>query len=467
MSRVVAVTAKSVGAGQIPLEADGAAAASSNSSSSQHILSPNEEDEDDDSVAIPAAVAKDGEAAAHSANAVSVAAAAAAVATAATAKGEEGALDGAAQQDVDGSNNNSYNRLSSKHVTPDEPRDDDDHLNNNQREDDPQKPRAVEGQYNAVQHDHHHHHNSSDPAHAHEHEHDPGDISFYAPPRQRQRWGDPQVAPHTNWGDIFFDLFYVAAAYNLGNVLREDPTATGLLYTAGLFLPIVNLWAFKTFYDARFYYADDYWHRLYEIALLLALATAVLHIRPVQILSNPAAHPDMFVFCLGLCAAFYLALGRLLEIMLCQRLFQTAGLHPEAFVATRRDALGNMLAGAFFTAAAVYSGLQYFGEAHSAAEYGFLDGAAAAAEEGSNATTTEYNSSSTAAASENEGYNDHHMRFLAATATSEPSPYSTITKATEPDNIAIWLLLGGTFASVARFLQIVACFSLRKEDHKL
>lgn len=43
----------------------------------------------------------------------------------------------------------------------------------------------------------------------------PGKIVFFAPPRQRQRWGDTQILPRLNWGDLFFDLFYVAAAYNV------------------------------------------------------------------------------------------------------------------------------------------------------------------------------------------------------------------------------------------------------------
>ena len=38
---------------------------------------------------------------------------------------------------------------------------------------------------------------------------------WYNPPIQRQRWDEDQVLPHVNWGDIFFDLFYVGAAYNL------------------------------------------------------------------------------------------------------------------------------------------------------------------------------------------------------------------------------------------------------------
>jgi hypothetical protein len=33
-------------------------------------------------------------------------------------------------------------------------------------------------------------------------------VCFFAPPRQRQRWGDNQILPRVNWGDLFFDLFY-------------------------------------------------------------------------------------------------------------------------------------------------------------------------------------------------------------------------------------------------------------------
>ena len=38
---------------------------------------------------------------------------------------------------------------------------------------------------------------------------------WYLPPIQRQRWGEDQDLPHIDWGDWFFDLFYVGAAFNL------------------------------------------------------------------------------------------------------------------------------------------------------------------------------------------------------------------------------------------------------------
>ena len=43
----------------------------------------------------------------------------------------------------------------------------------------------------------------------------PGALILYCPPKQRQRWGDSQVLPRVDFGDLFFDLFFVAAAYNV------------------------------------------------------------------------------------------------------------------------------------------------------------------------------------------------------------------------------------------------------------
>jgi len=49
-----------------------------------------------------------------------------------------------------------------------------------------------------------------------EENHDNGSRTpWYNPPIQRQRWDEEQRLPHVNWGDLFFDLFYVGAAFNL------------------------------------------------------------------------------------------------------------------------------------------------------------------------------------------------------------------------------------------------------------
>lgn len=34
---------------------------------------------------------------------------------------------------------------------------------------------------------------------------------FRRPSKQRLHWGDDHVLPHVNWGDLFFDLFYVVS----------------------------------------------------------------------------------------------------------------------------------------------------------------------------------------------------------------------------------------------------------------
>ncbi len=40
--------------------------------------------------------------------------------------------------------------------------------------------------------------------------------TWCSPPAQQIRWGADQHLPHVDWMDLFFDLFYVAAVYNLG-----------------------------------------------------------------------------------------------------------------------------------------------------------------------------------------------------------------------------------------------------------
>ena len=120
-------------------------------------------------------------------------------------------------------------------------------------------------------------------------------IRFWTPPRQRQRWGDDDMLPHVNWGDLFFDLFYVASAYNLSYVLFNDPSTLGLLYYIGLFGPILLEWFTRTFFDARFSWSDDPYHTSFEIVHLCMLALSVVHIRPVSSMSDPS-QPDMFSY---------------------------------------------------------------------------------------------------------------------------------------------------------------------------
>lgn len=124
------------------------------------------------------------------------------------------------------------------------------------------------------------------------HFHDDGDhtIPWYAPPVQRQRWGADQSLPHVNWGDLFFDLFYVAAAYNLGGMLMSALTPQdwprGLIYYVGIFGPLYTTWETATYYESR-YTKVDYAHRLFDIIRYVFVSTAVLHIKPLNLLADP------------------------------------------------------------------------------------------------------------------------------------------------------------------------------------
>lgn len=120
------------------------------------------------------------------------------------------------------------------------------------------------------------------------------------PPMQRQKWGDREMLPHVNWGDLFFDLFYVAAAYNLANVIKYDPNWMGLFYMLAMFFPVfANFWQLKMFYDSKFQIPNDIIHRGLEIISICALATSVMNIQPKSYMSHGSDEPELFLFCLG------------------------------------------------------------------------------------------------------------------------------------------------------------------------
>lgn len=139
---------------------------------------------------------------------------------------------------------------------------------------------------------------------SHRHHHHPVPsigITLYSPPKQRQRWGEGDGHPVVSWGDLFFGLFYVAGAYNLASILKEDTTAQGLLFFVGCFGGILLIWNRKLMYDAGFAITtDDLWHKTYQTAHYVVLGTAVLHIRPVGLMGYPRLSVEMFCFSLAL-----------------------------------------------------------------------------------------------------------------------------------------------------------------------
>jgi hypothetical protein len=80
---------------------------------------------------------------------------------------------------------------------------------------------------------------------------------LYSPVLQRQRWtnagGSVELHSRISWGDLFLDLFYVAAAYNIRTILTttvssmfgkaDQPSGiawTSIIYAAAAFFPLVR-----------------------------------------------------------------------------------------------------------------------------------------------------------------------------------------------------------------------------------
>jgi hypothetical protein len=70
----------------------------------------------------------------------------------------------------------------------------------------------------------------------------------------------------------------------------------------------------KMYFDSRFVFEDDLFHCLFQICVLFVLATAVLHIRSVDVLSHPDKNISMFVFSLLLVINRILVSVRSMEI---------------------------------------------------------------------------------------------------------------------------------------------------------
>ena len=180
-------------------------------------------------------------------------------------------------------------------------------------------------------------------------------IVLFEPPRQRQRWGERQVVPHVNWGDLYFDLFYVAAAYNLSYVLLYSMNTQGFLYLLGLMGPILFEWFTRTYFDARYSWGTDPWHGLVEIVRLCFLATAVVHIRPVYEMSQPYKYPDMFGFSLGMLMLTVCNIYVSAEVM-----FKVVG-DAAAKRAERDNIVSHTIQGVLYLLSAVFAGKSYYG----------------------------------------------------------------------------------------------------------
>lgn len=184
----------------------------------------------------------------------------------------------------------------------------------------------------------------------------PSRVLLYSPPRQRQKWGDAHVLPRVNWGDIFFDLFYVGATYNVSNIIVDSPNKEGLLYAAGTFLPIMGIWSQKTHYDARYVTEADVYHRFLSVFYFVVLAVAISHIRPVQTLANASGETSMFVFSL------MLVVDRLFALTLYAEVYFKGVGQRSIKQASFRDALCHSVCLPFYVAALIIAAVEFFGD---------------------------------------------------------------------------------------------------------
>lgn len=154
-----------------------------------------------------------------------------------------------------------------------------------------------------------------------DHQDEPPEVfEWYQRPYQMVHWDEPQQHPHTNWFDLFFDLIFVATAYQLGSLLSSSVDGLGFLFFATIFFSMLANWQNKLQYDSRFD-SDDLFHKVVDLAEALLVAIAALHIpgfnssSPVldfQILSTGHA----WGFALASCALRLLNLIRYVEVYL-------------------------------------------------------------------------------------------------------------------------------------------------------
>ena len=233
------------------------------------------------------------------------------------------------------------------------------------------------------------------------------------------------MLPHTNWGDLFFYLFYVAAAYNLSQIILNDPTRQGILYFCGLFGPIMAEWFYRMSFDSRFALSDDPVHRLAEVVHLCFLATAVVHIRTVDVMSHPTEYPDMFAYALGLLLMSTMNICKNLE------LYIWVDGEAAAKQVAKRDVLHHACQGSLYLAATINAGLEYYGHSDGEKRY------------------------------ENEiddGHRSLMQRLLANETYAATDSYGYYKESTMTD-IPVWLCLGGyLFMAVHYLVMVLFCF---------
>lgn len=154
-------------------------------------------------------------------------------------------------------------------------------------------------------------------------------------------------------------------------------------------------------FTSRVVIHDDVYHRMYEFGALIVLGSAVLYIRPVDILSDLKNNGDMFGLSLAFSIAGVVGWGRSIEVY-----FKGVG-QPAMKSAMRRDVLWFMPSVLCFFAATFIAGFESFGsheESYTASYSAAGDDDHADEAEYGNSTSIEEEHRMLAAAEESSSY---------------------------------------------------------------
>lgn len=175
---------------------------------------------------------------------------------------------------------------------------------------------------------------------------------------------------------------------------------------------------------------QDVFHRVYEYFILVALGTAVLFIRPVEIMEDPNNY-DLFAFSLTITVCHLLSMGRMVEVR-----FLAGKDQPAALKAASRDMKWYTIAIIFMITATIISGVAFCSndnnETLSNSTYPGTDNNDDDGHKGG--TTTNLTSTG-----------NRLYRVLAESTTTPTSDYnySDSSFSTKQTDAAIWLLIAG------------------------
>ena len=125
---------------------------------------------------------------------------------------------------------------------------------------------------------------------------------WYSVPIQRQRWGDDQVIPESNFSNLFFDLFFIGAIYNIQGMLltaQAGDWLRAIFYFIGIFGPIFVTWETDVYYHSR-YCVVDYAHRFFDVVRFVFVTATVLFIQPLPELKNPQSSVAAFALTMSI-----------------------------------------------------------------------------------------------------------------------------------------------------------------------